>query len=239
MKIILTSSSSTIQENKDILDSSKFEFISFPTIAFKPLWKKRINLNEYEWLIISSRKVYDFLAPLVDRQELQEIKIAVVGEATSRYLKEKNVNVHFVSSTFTGEDFAWEFAKKFSGMKGKVLRPVSTHAPKTMEKILKKFSLEVDTFPLYATVCPPYTEEEKRKIKDLSFQGIVFTSPSTWHNFKRIFGLDHIPLLDGKTLAVIGPSTGKALEKDGYREYIMPEKHTLAELIKKLEGELR
>lgn len=239
MKTILTSSSSTIEENKDILDSSKLEYISFPTIAFKPLWKKRINLNEHEWLIISSRKVYDFLAPLVDPQELQEIKIAAVGEATSRYLEVKGLKVHFVASTFTGEDFAREFAKKFSGMKGKVLRPVSTRAPRTMEKILKKFNVKVDTLPLYATVCPFYTEEEKNKIKDLSFEGIVFTSPSTWHNFKRIFGLDHIPLLYGKTLAVIGPATGKALEKDGYKEYVMPEKHTLAELIKKLEGELR
>lgn len=237
--MVLTSSSSTIQENREILESSKLEFISFPTIVFKPIKKERINFKDYEWLIVSSRKVYDFLAPLVFPQELQKIKIAAVGEATSRYLKEKNLKVHFVASTFTGEDFAREFAKKFSGMKGKVLRPVSNSAPRTMEKILKNFSLDVDTFPLYATVCPSYTEEEKKKIKDLSFQAILFTSPSTWHNFKRIFGHDHISLLAGKTIAVIGPATGKTLEKDGCRKYIMPEKHTLAELIKKLEGEIR
>lgn len=239
MKIILTSSSTTIEENKEILSSSKFEFIFFPTIEFKPMRKKPLNLKDYEWLIISSRKTYDFLSPLVKLEKLQKIKIAVVGEVTSRYLQEKNVKVSFVSSTFTGEDFAREFGKKFPDIKGKILRPISSLAPRGLERILKKFGIKVDTLPLYKTVCPSYSEEEIKKIKDISFQGIIFTSPSTWHNFKRIFEPDYRQLLNSKTISVIGSTTGKALEKDGYKKYILPEKYTLAHLIKKLEGELQ
>ena len=239
MKIVLTSSSTTIQENKEILSTSKFEFISFPTIEFKPIKKTPLPLKNYEWLIISSRKVYDFLAPLVKPEELQKIKIAAVGEATLRYLQQKNIKIHLISSTFTGEDFAKEFGKKFSGVKGKILRPVSSLAPRGLERILKEFGVEVDILRLYRSVCPSYSKEEIKRIKEISFHGIIFTSPSTWHNFKRIFSSDYRPLLNGKIIGVIGPTTGKALKKDGYKRYIMPEKYTLAHLIKKLEGELK
>lgn len=238
MKIVLTASSTTIEENREILSSSKCAFIFFPTIEFKPVRKEPINLKDYEWLIISSRKVYDFLLPLVKTQEMQEVKIAAVGEASSRYLQEKNLKVNFVSSIFTGADFAREFGKKFPGIKGKILRPVSTRAPREMEKILKKFGIEVDTIPLYEPFCPSYTEEEIQKIKEENFQGIIFTSPSSWHNFKRIIRHDYSQCMNGKIIGVIGPTTAKALEKDGYVNYVMPEKYTLAHVIKKLEGEL-
>ena len=239
MKIVLTSSSTTIEENKDILSSSKFEFILFPTIEFKPIKKDPLPLKNYEWLIISSRKAYDFLVPLVEPEELQKIKIAVVGEVTARYLQQKNIKVHFVSSVSTGEDFAREFGKLFFGIRGKILRPVSSLAPLGLERILKKFGMEVHTLPLYMPICPSYSKEEIKWIKEENFQGIIFTSPSTWHNFKRIFASDYRLLLDGKTIGVIGPFTGKSLEKNGYKKYIMPEKYTLVQLIKKLEGELK
>lgn len=238
MKIILASSSTTMEENKEILSSSKFELILFPTIEFKPIRKKPVNLKGYEWLVISSRKAYDFLSPLVKPEELQKIKIAAVGEATAGYLQEKNIKINFVSSTFTGEDFAREFGEKFHAMKGKILRPVSSLAPRGLERILKKFGIEVDTLPLYKPVCPLYSEEEIKKIKEENFKGIIFASPSTWYNFKRIFDPDYPQFLNGKIIGVIGPTTGKALEKDGYKKYIIPEKYTLAHLIKKLEGEL-
>ncbi|MFQ6069639.1 MAG: uroporphyrinogen-III synthase [Candidatus Aminicenantales bacterium] len=238
MKIIITASSTTIEENREVLNSSKCAFIFFPTIEFKPVRKKPVSLKNYEWVIISSRKVYDFLSPLVKKQELQKIKIAAVGESSSRYLQEKNLKVNFISSIFTGAEFAREFVEKFPGIKGKVLRPVSTHAPREMEKVLRKLGIEVDTVSLYEPVPPSYTEDRIQKLKEESFQGIIFTSPSSWYNFKHIFGHDYSQLLKDKIIGAIGPTTAKVLEKDGYDKYLMPEKYTLANVIKKMEGEM-
>lgn len=238
MKIVLTSSATTIKENKEIINSSKFKFILFPTIEFKPIRRLPVSLKNYEWLIISSRKVYDFLSPLIKSEELDEIKIAAVGEATFRYLKKKKVRVSFVSSVFTAEDFAFEFKKKFPEIKGKALRPVSSLAARGLEKILNDYGIGVDVVSIYKPVCPSYSGEEIKRIKEISFQAIIFTSPSTWYNFKQIFKPDSHRLLNGKIIGVIGPTTAKALEKDSYKKYIVPEKYTLANLIKKMEGEL-
>jgi len=237
MRILVISSPETIRENEDILKSVKLQFLFFPAIDFKPLRKDPLSLKAYEWLVVSSRKVLDFLIPLARKEELREIKVAAVGEATAHYLRRKNVRVDFVSQRFSGEHFAREFGEKYAGMKGKVLRPRSSRAPRKMEKILADFGIMVDSVPLYRTICPFYPEEKVRKIQETSIQGIIFTSPSTWRHFKRIFGDKYRPFLKDKIIGVIGPTTAKALKEDGYRRLIMPEKFTFRDLIIKLEGE--
>ncbi|MBS3819061.1 uroporphyrinogen-III synthase [bacterium] len=238
MKILLTSSPFTVEKNKETLDKSKIEFLYFKTIEFKPIRKTPFDLKEYEWVIISSRSVYHFLSPLVKKEDWTKVKIAAVGEATSRYLRENNLEVEFVSSVFTGKAFAKEFINKYPSVKGKILRPVSSLASSELDNILKEAGMKVERVPLYKTVCPRYSSHEVEDLKKKNFKGIVFTSPSSWENFKKIMRDNIDSLLKQKVIAVLGPSTARALEKDGYTDYIMPSKYTLSHLITKMEGEL-
>lgn len=238
MKILITSSQFTVEKNKEILNKSKLEFLHFKTIDFLPIRKTPFDLEEYEWVIISSGNVYHFLFPLVKKEDWPKVKIAAVGKATSRYLRENNLKVDFVSSVFTGKAFAKEFINKYPSVKGNILRPVSSIASSDLDNILKEAEMKVDRVPLYKTVCPRYSFQEVEAIRKKNLKGIIFTSPSTWKNFKKIMGDNIDSLLKQKIIAVLGPSTAKALEKDGYTDYIMPSKYTLPYLISKIEGEL-
>lgn len=238
MKILITSSQFTVEKNKEIMEKSKLEFLHFKTIDFQSLRKTPIDLEEYEWVIISSRNVYHFLSPLVKKENWAKIKIAAVGEGTSRYLRENNLKVEYISSVFSGKTFAKEFVRDHPGVQGKILRPVSSLASSELDNILKEAGMKVERVSLYKTVCPQYSSYEVEAVKRKNFKGIIFTSPSTWKNFKRIMGDNFDSLLKQKVIAVLGPTTAKALEKDGYTDYIMPSKYTLPYLITQLEGEL-
>lgn len=236
MKILLVSSKKTIEENFEALHSSRCGIEVFPAIDFKSLRTRPLNLEGCEWLIISSRKVFDFLAHLCSRDDLKKLKIAAVGEATARYLRSQKVRVDFVSSRFTGKDFAQEFVALYPGTQGKILRPLSASASDEIEGIFREHGMDVEVFPLYKPVLPTFPEEEIARIKKEAFDGVAFTSPSAWENFKRLFGADYPRFLQNKVLGAIGPTTARAVEKDGCRINLMPETHTLAALIKKFEG---
>ncbi len=236
MKTLLISSEETVQENTGVIRESRHDIISFPTLRFVPLKKKTLRLEDYQWLIISSRKVFDFIRNLTGLEKLKEVKIAAVGEATARYLEKYGLRADFIPSVFTGKEFARQFSRIKPEITGPVLRPVSTEAPDEMEEILRESGIKVDRFPLYKTVYPRYSPEEVDFITRQNFQAVMFTSPSAWRNFKKIFKKNYRYFLNGKKIGVIGPKTAEALAGDGYRDVLIPEQHTLAGLIQIMEG---
>ncbi|MFW6160734.1 MAG: uroporphyrinogen-III synthase [Acidobacteriota bacterium] len=236
MKILLVSSKETVEENTGVIRESRHDIISFPTLRFVPLEKKALRLEDYQWLIISSRKVFDFIRNLTGLEKLKKIKIAVIGEATAGYLEKYGLRADFMSSIYTGKEFARQFSQIKPKVMGRVLRPVSTEAPSEMEEILREAGVKVDRFPLYKTVYPRYSPEEVDFITRQNFQAVLFTSPSAWRNFKKIFKKNYRYFLNGKKIGVIGPKTAEALAGDGYRDVLIPEHHTLAGLLKIIEG---
>lgn len=237
MKILLVSSKETVEENTEIIRKSRHDIVSFTTLHFVPLERKTLRLEDYQWVVISSRKVFDFIRNLTGLEKLKKIKIAVIGEATAGYLEKHGLQADFMSSIYTGKEFARQFSQIKPKVMGRVLRPVSTEAPSEMEEILREAGIEVDRFLLYKTVCPQYSSKEVDFIIRQNFQAVLFTSPSGWRNFKRILNNNFRHFLNGKKIGVIGPKTAEALARDGYQEVLIPDNHTLAGLLKIIEGE--
>lgn len=237
MKVLLTCSQETINENSRFIEKSLLEFVFFPTIEFEAVGSGKISLSGYEWLIISSRKVFDFLVGRINRAELKDIKIAAVGTSTEKHIARHGLPVDFTAAVQTGEDMALEFTRKFAPVKGKVLRPASELADNTVENIIGKAGIEIERINIYKPVIVSHSEEILQSVRNGDFDIPVFTSPSTWNNFKKLTP-EYRQILENKPIGVIGPVTAEALRNDGYHNLVMPEKYDLFSLLKKIEGEL-
>ncbi len=76
----------------------------------------------------------------------------------------------------------------------------------------------------------------KRQIVEGKFDVVAFFSPSQIKNFLDVFGA---PLLHGKEIAVIGPTTKKAAENFGLNVDVVPENSTVENLVSSLAGHER
>jgi uroporphyrinogen-III synthase len=237
MKVLLTCSQETINENIRSIEKSVLEFVFFPTIEFESVGSGKISLSGYEWLIISSRKVFDFLVGRINRAELKDIKIAAVGTSTKKYITRHGLPVEFTAAVQTGEGMALEFTQKFAPVKGKVLRPASELADNTVEDIFRKAGISIERINIYRPVIVSHSGDILQSVNNGDFDIPVFTSPSTWTNFKQLIP-EYRQILDSKSIGVIGPVTAEALRNDGYHSLVMPEKYDLSGLLKKIEGEL-
>ena len=74
-------------------------------------------------------------------------------------------------------------------------------------------------------------EKIKSEIRNAEFDLIIFYSPSQVKSFINIFGVE---ILKDKQIAVIGPTTKKAVEHHGLHVTIVPENSTTENLVESL-----
>ena len=101
---------------------------------------------------------------------------------------------------------------------------------------LIEMGAKVDVVPIYETVIPEDEAEHLSEIfADGKIDAVTFTSSSTVTNFVQIAGPDKIPsILEGVTVACIGPITAKTAEKAGLTVHVVSEEYTIPGLVSAL-----
>ena len=70
-------------------------------------------------------------------------------------------------------------------------------------------------------------------LRDKKISVVTFTSSSTVHNFVEMFDPEELAsLMEGVTVASIGPITAQTVQEAGMINHIMPEKYTMTDLAK-------
>tara|TARA_B100000315_G_scaffold59856_2_gene54301 strand:+ start:12848 stop:14398 length:1551 start_codon:yes stop_codon:yes gene_type:complete len=213
--------------------------VEFPTIETVPpdsweaLDKAIENIEMYDWLIFTSANgVKNFLLRIKENQKdvrcLKGIKLCAIGPKTAEVLEKFDLRIDFVPAEYKAEAIIEGLGS--NEVRGKkILIPRAAVAREVLPEELVKLGATVDVVDAYKTIQPKgKTGEIREMLKNKEVGVITFTSSSTVTNFISMFKKEEISnLVNGVTIACIGPITAETAEKNGLNVSIIPANYTI------------
>lgn len=217
--------------------------IEIPTIKIappedkSPLEKAIDRLDQYDWLVLTSVNGVKFFFDALfekgkDVRALGHLKFACIGPVTKERLADYGIISDILPETYRAESVV----DAFSGldMTGKkVLLPRAKKARTILPEELTRMGALVDEVTAYETRLANEGKDlliDMLKAKDID--AVTFTSSSTVTNFLTLLEGENAPaLLEGVTLASIGPITSDTIRAKGLAPDIEAEPFTIDGLI--------
>ncbi len=234
-KVLLTREEKQARKTAQLLKKEGFEPVLFPTIRFEKINFDKKDVLDADIVIFSSQNAVRFLFLEIKKEQLEGKKIIATGEKTKKALEKEGIKDVLTPDIFSAEGVLKliKSKKDFKGKKAVVVRPVEG-----LNTLIEKLNgyLHIKAVPVYKTVpnIPENKDQIKKELEKGDIFAVVFTSPSTFENFIRIFPYKWKDLLKKTKIGVIGTTTAEALTKKGINPDIIPEKFTLDHLIKNL-----
>ena len=208
----------------EILKTSGAKLLSLPMIEIIPspledqMAEKLRKLEQYDWIFFTSKNgVVNFFKLLIDLKGNTElpktIKLAVIGYKTGLELEYYGYSPTFVNEENTAEEFLNRFGMKYKPENLKFLLSLGNLADDTLQNYL---SVQNTTHRInvYQTIKPANADQEILELlKNDRYDLILFTSPSTFHNFCSFYNTAQVGKLK---MASIGSVTTRAIQKAGY-----------------------
>ena len=167
----------------------------------------------------------------LDGRALGSAKICAVGPRTADSIKSLGLFPDLIPNSYKAEGVVESF-NQFNVAGSNILFPRADLARDIIPASLTEMGATVHAPVTYRNVFPdrlcPETifELEKRKV-----DCITFTSSSTVNNFSRMLGPELLPImLQGVTVASIGPVTSQTCRDNGLRVDIEPDEFTIRAL---------
>ena len=221
--------------------------ISCPTIeiaepeSYERLDEAIDHLYGYDWIIFTSANgVEYFLRRLQTRdvgvEELDELKICAIGEATAEKLRDAHAHVDLIPSQAKAEGvFAAlsEFVGGHERLHGRnILIPRAAVGRDYLPKALEEAGARVDVVTAYRTIVPENLDRGRLSaMLTGSADCIAFMSSSSVKNLALLFDTHDLgEKLQGLTIACIGEVTAATAADYGLRIDIQPEETTAAGL---------
>lgn len=242
-RVLITRSRNQASVLAEKIESLGGEPYEFPTIEiaepddFAPLDQAIAEIDSYDWLVLTSvNGVQSFMHRMQvlrkDIRRLGKAKIVAIGPKTREEIEKYGIFCEFMPEEFVAEAILEVF--KGEEIKGKkVLLPRADIARKVLPDTLRSMGAEVNEATAYKTVIGEgNTEELVKLLEEKRIHVITFTSSSTVKNFVKKLGLDNLPrLLDGVTVASIGPITSASARELGLVVDVQAGKYTIDGLI--------
>jgi uroporphyrinogen III methyltransferase/synthase len=218
------------------------ECIECPTIETvppddaKPLDTAIDDLSSYEWLIFTSVNGVNFFFNRLfeknkDVRALNHVHTAVIGPATAKRLFDFGLKSDIVPESYRAESVVKAFAQEDIAGK-KILLPRAKEARPVLPIELTRMGAVVDEVTAYCTkAVKDDADVILKRLKEHTIDMITFTSSSTVKNFRALLpseGLDS--LIQGVTIAAIGPITADTARNFGFDVHIVAESYTIAGL---------
>jgi len=231
--ICITRSKAQAKELRESLIDLGAEVLEINSIEFKNTSKNldtcRAKLIDYDFIALTSVNgvnfFFDYLKDIEFDIRKLKAKIAAIGPATAKVIKDRGIIPDIIADHFVAESL---FDKMKTDVKAtdKVLIPRSRGSRPYLVDALKGIGCDVDEVFTYETLCGKL--QIGNEIEDVDL--IVFTSPSTVKNMIEMVGLEIIKM---KTALAIGPITAKALLDNGVKA-TMCDEYSAEGVIKKL-----
>ncbi|MCK4487858.1 MAG: uroporphyrinogen-III C-methyltransferase [Desulfobacterales bacterium] len=204
-----------------------------PPEDWSPLDAAIDNLDTYDWLVLTSVNGVDFFFDRLyekgkDVRALGNVRTATIGPATAKRLRNFGLKSDIIPETYQAESILEAF--KQESMNGKrVLLPRAKEARPVLPVELRKMGAAVDEIAAYQT------EEARenvdvlvKRLEEGSIDLLTFTSSSTVRNFKALLPPERFgSLIEGVTVATIGPITADTARKLGFKVNIMARDYTI------------
>jgi len=215
------------------------ECLECPTIKVappedvKPLDRAIENLSSYDWLIFTSVNGVNFFFERLfqknkDVRALKDIHTAVIGPATEKRLFDFGFKSDMVPESYRAESVVKAFAGKDVAGK-KILLPRAKEARPVLPLELKKMGAVVDEVAAYRTqAVKDNADVLSARLKERTIDMITFTSSSTVKNFHALFPNEDLKdLMQGVTIASIGPVTADTARDLGFDVHIVAKSYTI------------
>ncbi len=209
--------------------------------SFERLDEAINHLYGYDWLVFTSVNGVDhflrrFQATGHELDEIDELKVCAIGEATADRLRDEHVHVDVVPHEFKAEgvfNALIQFVGGQEALRGlNFLIPRAAVARDFLPRALEKAGARVDVVTAYRTVLPDSVD--RGRVTAMLAGGadcIAFTSSSTVRNLAQLFDThDLSTVLKGVTVACIGDVSAQTAAEHGLLVEIQPEQFTIPAL---------
>lgn len=243
-RIVVTRARQQASELTALLLGRGAEVLEAPTIAIEPIDGQDLRRVEaalgriarYPWLVLTSPNAVEALADRLaaldlDSRSLHGVKIAVVGEASARTLRERlSIRADRVSAQTTSESLGREMAAIPEMAGARVLLLRADIAGPELPTLLGAAGARVEDLCIYRTRRPDSLPAEvARALADGQVDWVTFTSSSTAMHLVEMLGPDRASL-ERCRLASIGPATSRTMRSLGLEPTVEAEAAGVAAL---------
>jgi len=194
------------------------------------------KLQLYDWLILTSvNGVEAFFSRLqrVKSANLSGLRVAAIGPATRAEIERHGLRVDVMPREYVAESVVRVLRSKVKGKRVLLVR--ASVARDVIPRELRKAGARVEVVEAYRTELPRGSAAKIRKLlggRKRRPDAITFTSSSTVKNFVKMAGR---AVLDGISLASIGPVTSATLRECGLKADVEAEDYSMPGLASAIE----
>lgn len=252
-KVAVTRSRTQASALTELLAVKGADVFEFPTIEIAPpasyaeLDAALSGLDTYNWVVFTSvNGVESAFARLAevgkDARAFGSARVAAIGPATADELRTYGIVADIVPSEYKAEGVIDALFEAGVSSGDRVLIPRAAKAREVLPETLREKGIEVNVVNAYETILAKNTpvDELIESLKAGEIDVITFTSSSTVDNFvavlKEARGTEDIAsLLEGVTLASIGPITSKTAAGHELAIAFEAEEYTIKGLVDAIE----
>jgi uroporphyrinogen-III synthase len=204
--------------------------------TFEPLDLALMNLDNYDWLILTSVNGVEAMWERLKKLRLENInfkhlRIAAIGPATKKAIEQRGVKVDVVPKEYIAESVVRSLRRRVKNRRVLLVR--AKVARDVIPRELRRAGAKVEVVEAYETVIPQTSRMRLRSVLANPRRRphvITFTSSSTVRNFVDLMG-SRKKKLDGIQLASIGPITSSTLQELKLRVCIQAKQFTIPGLV--------
>jgi uroporphyrinogen III methyltransferase/synthase len=222
-RIVVPGSELRARELSEQLRALGADVIELPTIRIEPPSDLRAfaelvqDAHGYDWIVFtdtdSVTAFFDLFYKLYDdAREIGAARIAAIGPATAKRIKEFHLHVDLSAEELASQSIVREFRKDGSVENLRILLVRAEKARDLLPKELSALGAIVDEGFAYRTV--PETRDDdaaRRRLLEEGADLITFTSSSMVESFLAL----GLPWPAGMRVATLGPATSKAAREHG------------------------
>ena len=207
-----------------------------PPESFEAVDEALCRLGQFQWLVFTSANGVASLVERMDRlfldaRALGGVRIAAVGPATTKALRERFLTPDLVPTSYTTEALA-EALCACERIRGKrVMLARADIATPVLAERLRQAGALVEEIVVYRTARPAALPADAAEaLRSGRADWITFTSSSTVENFMALAEPEKANLSKTK-LAAIGPVTAETLRQHGLKPTVIAEPHTIDAMV--------
>ncbi len=241
IKILITRREAEAAEFKSALASVEADIVYFPALKMKELENDAVremfeNVESFDFIVFTSANAVKYFLKLKEKYSakinLRKISVACTGKKTAEYCLSQNIRVDVLPNNYSAAGLLEFFeANKINGKR--FLIPCSSLAREELPEGLKRLGAFVEKTPIYEVGLPeaPEIKGAIECVVEKKPDIFAFTSPSSFMNFLKLLNIENSKkYFLASTIAAIGSTTQKAIEKQGLKVDIVPLQFTLEQL---------
>lgn len=233
-KTIILTGSTVVTSVKQLIESHGGQVKHFPLIETVEI----VNTDDehylkklltYDWLIFTSQNAVSNFLTKCRRHHFQlsnvTAKIVAVGEKTAKQLREAELKVDFMPTTYSADVLVKEFHLDEQEQ--------ALFVRGSMAKSTIRDALGADEWTVYETKeSNEYTSALEQCIVTSAEPIVIFASPSA----VEVYAKEIVPIIDWSFVKVasIGHVTTAALAKYGVTPFVQPKTYTMQAVVKQL-----